>query len=85
MRRRIDVINAFSPRFETRSLPTPYAYGVGNDLVSKRGENALITSMRLRMVGEVFEELSAVATLPVAGCDDFAGGCHGLASILLIS
>lgn len=41
-----------------------YAYGVGNDRVSKRGENALITSMRLRMVGEVFEELSAVATLP---------------------
>ena len=41
-----------------------YVYGVDDEVVSRRGQNALITSMRLKQVGESLEELNAVATLP---------------------
>ena len=40
-----------------------YVYGTGNSKVSPRGQNALLTSMRLKLVGETLEPLSAIATL----------------------
>ncbi|MGB0647159.1 MAG: hypothetical protein ACPGQS_08280, partial [Bradymonadia bacterium] len=40
-----------------------YVYGTGNERVSSRGQNALLTAMRLKLVGEMLEPLTAVASL----------------------
>ncbi len=40
-----------------------YVYGTNNEKLSARAENALITSMRLKLVSEMLEPLTAVASL----------------------
>jgi hypothetical protein len=39
-----------------------YVYGTDNSVVSQRAQNALVTSMRLKLVGEMIEPLTAVAS-----------------------